>query len=47
MELLCEAKWTVTVTWAGASLSENAFVATVAKIGTMWSVANIGIEKLD
>ena len=47
MELLYEAKWTVTVTWAGASLSENAFVATVSKIGTMWSVAKIGIEQLD
>ena len=47
MELLYETKRTVAVTWAGASLSENAFVATVAKIGTMWSVANIGIEKLD
>ena len=47
MELLYEAERTVAMTWARASLSENAFVATAAKLGTMLSVANVGIEKLD
>ena len=47
MELLYETKRTVAMTWAGAGLSENAFVATVAEIGTMWSVASVGVEKLD
>ena len=47
MELLYEAKRTVAMTWARASLSENTFVATVAEIGTVWSVTNVGIEKLN
>ena len=47
MELLNEAKWIVTMTWAGTSLSENAFVAAVTRIGPVRSVANVGIEELD
>ncbi len=47
MELLYETEWTVAMTWTRAGLAKNAFMATVAEIGTMWSVASVGVEKLD
>ena len=47
MELLYETEWTVAMTWTRAGLAKNAFVATVAEIGTMRSVANVGIEELN
>ena len=47
MELLHETQWTVAMTWTRAGLAKNAFVATVAEVGTMRPVASIGVEELD
>ena len=39
--------WVVTITWTRAELPENAFVAANAVMRALWSVANVGVEKLN